>query len=449
MTDFDASNGNRALLPAEEPTSAHLSKPLPLDFMFSGEPAPGYVTDFGSSLRSSRVKGTPREYRSLGRIESQRHSNTGQLPIEANLVPRMILITPDAQHIVVDWGRSVDYRDSAGGLLAATQKTPGALLYVANQRPYSMANLLDWGGKPVPQARSASSLNPGTSWLSSVRIDQTRRFLFAQAEPEPESPTNLAIQGISETFTGPNQEARSIEYYWGQPCFMFANGIDWPRFSSAIDADFWAAVVQRNGTLHVLSSAVNATGTGPSVYHRSVIPCHISDVSIIPPGIAVVEEVAPEPARFHVELVAQDAPATTVRYLTPHGRELWKVTVPFGLGQPPIDCGNGRICLAGFGLARVHEGRIEWSSKSPPLPPQSTWPTTSTGFFPPPPVRATAFQDGTLAVAERDSLRIVAPDGGIKQDFKVGAGELITTPPAIAPDGKVWVATQHALYCLE
>lgn len=46
----------------------------------------------------------------------------------------------------------------------------------------------------------------------------------------------------------------------------------------------------------------------------------------------------------------------------------------------------------------------------------------------------------------RRELRFVSRDGAIRQSFHTADGDMITTPPAIGPDGTIWVATSKALY---
>lgn len=419
---------------------------LPDGFTFSGSPEAGYVTDFGSSLRSSRVLGKPRSYQHLRRIPIGPLPKSTLVPSEAKLVPRMVLVTPDAQHIVVDWGESFEIRTGDAKPASLGYKGHGGLLYLRNERPYMMGNLYTWSGEPEQFGKPIHGKSPDRGLLSSVRISADMRAFFCQGEGSREEPTNLWTSVFVERFLEPDQSYGSVLYILGYPSYRFALGIDWPRSSSAIDAAFWGVVALRHGQLHVLSNQGLSPQNGPTVDHAISVGYHVADISIVPPGMVLVEEAAPEPARFDLDLAAQEVPSTTVHYLTPQGTEQWKATVGFGLGQPPIDCGDGRICLAGFGLASVVNGKVEWSMKAPRLPSQKSWPT---GYLPPAPVRATAFEDGTLAVANHRALQILAKDGSIKQGFTVAEDELITTPPAISPDGRVWVATQQALYCLE
>ncbi len=89
-----------------------------------------------------------------------------------------------------------------------------------------------------------------------------------------------------------------------------------------------------------------------------------------------------------------------------------------------------RFYVAGAGLAALDlEGRTLWSL------PQST------------PLRAQAFAEGTLVVVKGTQLQIVGRDGTVRQTF--GAEEELTSYPAIAADGSVWVASVKTLYRLQ
>lgn len=112
------------------------------------------------------------------------------------------------------------------------------------------------------------------------------------------------------------------------------------------------------------------------------------------------------------------------------GKERWRTKIPFEVKQPPVD-GNGRIVLAGKGFAAVRDGKLLFAHPSE----HEQW--------------ATAFEEGTVALSTGGELRIVNPDGTIRQSFRVQEGERLTTPPAIAPDGTIWVASDKALYHLE
>src|SRR5690606_18849321 len=110
------------------------------------------------------------------------------------------------------------------------------------------------------------------------------------------------------------------------------------------------------------------------------------------------------------------------------GAQISVTPIPFAVRQPPIDAAGGRIVLAGNGIAAVEGGAVVWLLLSPNR------------------MRATAYRDGTLAVADGPTLRILSRDGTELQSLPTVAGEELKTPPAIAHDGSVWVAGNKVLY---
>ena len=58
---------------------------------------------------------------------------------------------------------------------------------------------------------------------------------------------------------------------------------------------------------------------------------------------------------------------------------------------------------------------------------------------------ATAFEGGEVALTVGDTLRIVDRAGTVRQSF-TAPGETFATPPAIAEDGSVWIATEKGIY---
>ena len=108
------------------------------------------------------------------------------------------------------------------------------------------------------------------------------------------------------------------------------------------------------------------------------------------------------------------------------GSLAWRASLPLLATQPALD-GNGQVVVVGAGIVALDlEGRTVWSA-----------PSTV-------PLRAAAFGDGTLAVTRGSELQIVGADGTIRQSLR--AGEELTTYPAIAADGTVWVASAKMLY---
>ncbi len=191
----------------------------------------------------------------------------------------------------------------------------------------------------------------------------------------------------------------------------------------AIDAAGQAVVVLPSGRFLVLLP--EADGKGNAVLATDArADAGATDASIVPPfamllyGGGAAGALA---ARRSAGLSASRLDAVRV-----DGTRAWTLTVPFLATQPPID-GNDVIYLVGGGLAAVGmDGHLLWSSLSSV------------------PIRAQAFGDGSLAVVRGNELQIVAHDGAITRSFR--APDELTTYPAIASDGSVWVATEKALY---
>ncbi len=168
------------------------------------------------------------------------------------------------------------------------------------------------------------------------------------------------------------------------------------------------------------------------------------DLSIVSSGYALIEVGSPLPdphpytdleralvlraRRLEFLNAAPPRWKTIVHHLDLQGKETWHAEVPFEVLQPPIDGSGGRVYLMGMGAAAFQDGKLLFSTPSAV------------------PMLGTAFQDGTLAVAVGPELRIVAPDGQIRQRFTTAEREAITTPPAIGSDGSVWVGTGKGLY---
>jgi outer membrane protein assembly factor BamB len=215
--------------------------------------------------------------------------------------------------------------------------------------------------------------------------------------------------------------------------------------SAAIAPDGRVVVAMRDGRIQVFA----ADGVQPEGSNaRILVDTHVAGepykLSVVDGGFAILALPAPFPGdpeteddvlyRLHATEVTHKLPvrwSTEVRMYDDAGREQWRATVPFEGLQPPIAGNGGRLYVAGNGLAAVEDGKVVWSMKSETL------------------TRATAFADGTLAVAVGPALRIVDSGGHIKQEFRTADGEDITTPPAIAGDGAVYVGTAKRVYVLK
>lgn len=122
---------------------------------------------------------------------------------------------------------------------------------------------------------------------------------------------------------------------------------------------------------------------------------------------------------------------TGIFLLDSEGKVKWKTEAAYPALSPPIDLGAGRVAIVGRGIGVVQGGAWLWA-----LP-------ADIRLF------ATAFADGTLAVAWGYALSIVAPTGVRLAELRVPGEQPITAPPAIAEDGSVWLAGPGGLFVAE
>jgi outer membrane protein assembly factor BamB len=378
------------------------STPLP------GALASSYAQPYASGLRSSRVAVAPRRYEGLHRVEvgwPPSSAGTPQSPQTEGVEARFVLVPPDAAHIAVDWGQRFDTRDARGGCIYVGRKEAYFDLAVSDGGAYIYGNELLWDGRSGPSHKVTTG-NSAEGSILAMRYEGDRRLIAVQNLPElPHGGGGWGIQVYQDRFTAADHTARVL---------VASNGYD-GKGVAAVAGDFRTVLVTQDRTLRILSGEGDpATAMAPELL-RKELPYDVRLLSIAPP---------------HILLVTDDATGgTSLRCLEADGNERWSARLPFSRGEdPPVDLGGGRALVTGRGLAAIEDGKIVWSAPSPTA------------------VRATAFADGTLAVASGGELRIVDRDGAIRQVLHAAEGETITTPPGIGHDGSVWVATGKALY---
>ncbi|MFO7177517.1 MAG: hypothetical protein DIU78_002350 [Pseudomonadota bacterium] len=182
--------------------------------------------------------------------------------------------------------------------------------------------------------------------------------------------------------------------------------------AAAIHDDGQVAVVTESGQFFRYSLDRKPNTTEPAHTVESKLSFEPYDLSILDSGYAVL---------------SRADSGTVLHRLDPNGKELWRVAIPFEATQPPVDGGKGRVYVAGKGFAAVEDGKLLYAH-----PGDQQW--------------ATAFEDGTVALAIGPELRIIDRDGTIRQSLRTKDGERLTTPPAIASDGTIWVGSETTLY---
>jgi hypothetical protein len=372
-----------------------LSAPLPAS----------YEQVYASSLRNSRVAASARRYVELTSFEMGGMPRPDAFLVTVPTVPHFVLVPPNALHLAVDWGAHFDLRDGNGMFRGSLYgKCPRFDIAVSNDHVFVYGNMIYWNGEGVAGPNLGAGYSPEGSILA-MRYEAPERVIVMDISPD--------LRTASQWGVVVDQIRVMPEYAAGYE-LVALNGYE-GRGVAAISGDLRTVLATwEDRTLRVLAHSSAKDGPADVCAQRE-LPYVIRLLSIIPPDIVVVTE--------------DPSGTTTVRCLAVDGSERWATPMPFAHGEePPIDMGGGRVGIVGSGVAAIEAGRIVWSGASSVE------------------VRATAFEDGTLAVTMGRDLRIVGRDGMIRQVLKVEEGETITTPPAIAHDGAVWVATAKALY---
>jgi hypothetical protein len=171
------------------------------------------------------------------------------------------------------------------------------------------------------------------------------------------------------------------------------------------------------------SSWVMSGSWGPGERSRTIpMPDALAySISGVGEGIAVLH------ADKLVRITSAGFWRTSVEVLDTEGRKAWRAELPWSVRQPPIDGGNGRVYAAGDELAALEAGKVVWEVK-------------------PGPVHATAFADGAVAYTQGTFLHVRARDGSILVSLETPDKAILVTPPAIASDGSIWVASARDLF---
>lgn len=372
-----------------------LSAPLPAS----------YEQVYASSLRNSRVAAMARRYAELTSFEMGGMPRPNAFLVTVQTVPHFVLVPPNALHLAVDWGGHFDLRDGNGTFRGSLYgKHPYFDIAVSDDHVFIYGNRIYWNGEGVAGPNLGPGYSPEGSILA-MRYEEPERVIAMDISPDPRARSQWGVV-VEQIRVRP-------DYAAGHE-LVALNGYE-GRGVAAISGDLRTVLATwQDRTLRILAHERNADGNARVCMQRE-LPYVIRLLSIVPPDIVVITE--------------DPSGTSTLRCLAVDGSERWATPMPFAHGkEPPIDMGGGRVGIVGNGVAAIEAGHIVWSGKSSAE------------------VQATAFEDGTLAVSTGRDLRIVGRDGMIRQVLRVEEGETITTPPAIAHDGAVWVATAKALY---
>lgn len=137
----------------------------------------------------------------------------------------------------------------------------------------------------------------------------------------------------------------------------------------------------------------------------------------------------------HYAIVSRDPSdehrATKLHMLDECGTERWSEHLPIVALQPPVDGGADTIHVVGHGLATFSKRKLVHHECSKE------------------PMYMTCFRSGECVLAAVRDLRFLRRSGAVRLALNPGPMERFITPPAIASDGAVWVATEKSVYIAE
>lgn len=331
--------------------------------------------------------------------------------------PRFVDIPPRGDAVVLESpgaeGGTFQVLRSSGARLF-----DGALKYghvlARDEALYVAGRATSWSGA-VDDLDTLAYIGPGGALLSITIQGEEVRTLTASlgltthtGGPEPDRVT-ATMQRLRAV-----NEAKRVgwEYAAQQP------GV------GAIDGAGHAVIALPTGRLVVLAAEGDLRTAYAIVSLDVPIDGGATDLSVVPP-FALVLYGGGDTGSI-AQRWGQGAATSRLDARRPDGSLAWHASLPFLATQPALD-GGDHVYVVGAGITALDlEGRTVWSSASPV------------------PLRAAAFADGTLAVVRGSELQIVGADGAIRQSLR--AAEELTTYPAIAADGSVWVASATSLY---
>jgi hypothetical protein len=331
--------------------------------------------------------------------------------------PRFLDLPPRGDAIVLESpageGGTFQVRRSSGALLFG-----GAMKYAhvlaRDEALYVAGKATSWSGA-VDDLDTLAYVGPGGTLLGITIQGEEVRTLTASlgltthtGGPEPDS--------LTATMQHLHAVNEAMRVGWAYVAKEPGVG--------AIDGAGQAIMALPTGRLVVLA-AEGDLATAHAIVHLDVpIDAGATDLSVVPPFALVLY--GGGDAGSIVQRWSHGASTSRLDARRPDGTLAWRASLPYLATQPALD-GDQHIFVVGAGITALDlEGHTVWSSPSPV------------------PLRAAVFADGTLVVVRGSELQIVGADGAIHQSFR--AAEELTTFPAIAADGTVWVASAKTLY---
>jgi hypothetical protein len=396
--------------PSSSSSSFYRVVPSP-GLAFARAETPSTACPHAAGTRSGRVSVAPHRYAAMTAVAAIADAtHPAGAPRFIDVPPRgdaVVLERPGADGGTFQVLRSSGARGFDGALKEAHVLARDEALYVAGKAT-------SWSGA-IDDLDTLAYIGPGGALLSTTIQGEEVRTLTTSlgltthtGGPEPDRVT-ATMQHLHAV-----NEAMRVgwEYVAKEP------GV------GAIDGAGQAVIALPSGRLVVLAAQGDLKTAYAIVSLDVPIDAGATDLSIVPPYALVLY--GGGDAGSIVQRWSQGVATSRLDARRPDGTLAWRVALPFLPTQPALD-GGDHVYVVGAGITALDlSGRAVWSSASSV------------------PLRAATFADGTLAVVRGSELQIVGADGAIRQSFR--AAEELTTYPAIAADGSVWVASAVSLY---
>jgi hypothetical protein len=398
----------------------------------AGKAMKSYVTAYASPARGSRVRTAARPLASLARVAA-----TAGAPVS-------VVVSPGVDHVAAAYATGLDVWTTQGASTYRTSQGSGKLLTMLDRSFVANGSAMEWDGRSIPvtlrEGNIQWALEVGDVWTSAVlMLTPTQVPLSVPLDDGGVARVwdtlGARVRVVSERFFQPERLTTAlvwIDELEGAGCGAIA---DDRRIAVAMHKGRFIVFDGNQATPDLNGVRLADVPIAFAAYDLSVVEGGYAAISVgtlMPDGSPAVTPLGATLAKAarRVELLASAPPRwrTVVHFLDAQGRVAAQTEVPFEVLEPPIDGGGGRVYALGNGVAAFDKGRLLYAHPSPI------------------PMLATAFEDGSLALAIGHELRILTRDGAVKQSFFTAEHEAITAPPAIASDGSVWVGTERAIY---
>jgi hypothetical protein len=377
----------------------------------------GYTTHYADVQRSSRVEVIPNaHYQHLERLVLDGPHRLGGVSTEVLADGVRVAVRYETQRTVVlePYGsREFRTHDLSPHCIATLE--PDALVLGPNVHP--------WDGRPTHELPSSGHFEDRVEQWVGRR--QGHLWLVASTVFPNWAPQRIGVTLVDMREREVDDDIEEYQvlwrFHWSGSAGTAVCGPDGRVLVTALDRRL--AIVGPN----VASSASTEPGRDPEIVMSGRTDVYVHNCSAIEPGFVLLGTTRGESPKGPAVVVALDE----------LGRERWRASVPFTIGvderrspHPPIDLGDGRILVAGAGLACFADGKLLWSRPS----------SDRTG--------ATVMSSRAVAVASGRQLLILHPDGKVREAIELPGSAKATTSPAVAPDGTVYVGTETDVYAV-